>query len=80
MLTFISFIEIPLSEILSTTRLIKLIHLFHIMPKRPLLQSFTHGALPLYKLLLLSQASYKDSEECDSDKASINTLKNQRTL
>lgn len=47
MLTFISFIEIPLSAVLSTTCLIKLIHLFHIMPRRPLLQSFTHGALPL---------------------------------
>lgn len=47
MLTFISFIEIPLSAVLSTTCLIKLIHLFHIKPRRPMLQSFTHGALPL---------------------------------
>jgi len=47
MQTFISFIEIPLSAVLSTTCLIKLIHLLHIMPRRPVLQSFTHGALPL---------------------------------
>lgn len=47
MLTFISFIEIPLSAVLSITCLIKLIHLFHIKPRRPVLQSFTHGALPL---------------------------------
>lgn len=74
MLTFISFIEIPLSEMLSTTCLIKLIHLFHIMPERPVPQSFTHGALPLYKLHLLSQASKRGSDEWDSDKVAINKL------
>lgn len=74
MLTFISFIEIPLSAVLSTTCLIKLIHLFHIKPRRPVLQSFTHGALPLCINDLLSQASNSGSEVCHSNKAAINKV------